>query len=811
MKKWLKARLKKLKSLQEKLTNPFWRAKSRYIRYYDQLPLDECGILLESEHGKKVDGNIFYLLRYLANSEQYAQYRIYLSAVGRNKNRFKRFLSDHGIENVHVVVVASDEYVRLLAGVKYLINDTTFAPYFVKKEGQVYLNTWHGTPLKALGKSDKSELYKIGNVQKNFVCSDFLLFPNEYTKECLVKDYMLEDISSGQMIYGGYPRNEAFFDLEGREALKEKLALADKHVYAYMPTYRSSVDKKGYASKDDVYLLFFLYELDKRLGDDEILFTNLHPLARSKVNFDQFKHIRPFPPKYEVYEFLNTADVLITDYSSVFFDFACSGKKIVLFPYDKEEYLRDRGMYFDMDELPFPQVETVQELLLELREPKRYSDKEFVRRFCPWDGPDTSQKLCDYVILGQDTKLKAQQIPRNGKENVLIYAGNLASNGITTSLRSLLSLIDIKKRNYYIAFTSDSVVNKAAALATFPEEVRYYPCSGDMNLTVRDRVIRKLFKMKVLPASCYMKLIGNRVRQELKRKYGTAKLDAVIQFNGYENEVILCLSAFEGTKAIFVHSDMLAEMKVRKNQRKDVLRYAYQHYNKVAVVTDGILASTQKIAGKSDNIRIVKNAIQYQSILERAQEEITLDDFTRCSIEREAFFDLMATPYPKFVCVGRFSPEKGHRRLVDAFRVQMANMPDAKLIIMGGSTYANTYNELQKYVLELGLEQSVILLCRVSNPYPIIKACNYSILSSFYEGFGLVLVEADILGKPVVSTDIPGPRDFMLAHGGTLVENSQTGLEQGFRMLYNGTVQPMTVDYEDYNKRVIDAFEELLL
>lgn len=137
-------------------------------------------------------------------------------------------------------------------------------------------------------------------------------------------------------------------------------------------------------------------------------------------------------------------------------------------------------------------------------------------------------------------------------------------------------------------------------------------------------------------------------------------------------------------------------------------------------------------------------------------------------------------------------------------------MPEAKLIIMGGSSYGRTYDELCEYVSKLELEQNVILLCQVPNPYPIIKACDYFVLSSFYEGFGLVLVEADILGKPVVSTNISGPRGFMLDHGGTLVENSQTGLERGLQMLYDGEVQPMAVDYETYNQSVVEEFEQLL-
>ena len=810
MKERLGTLLKKVKKLYQKLKNPYWWAKCRYIRYYDRLPLDEYGILLESEHGKKLDGNIFYLLRYLSGNEKYAGYRIYLSATGRNKRRFKAFLKNHGINKVHIVITASDEYMRLLAGVKYLVNDTSFAPYFLKKEGQIYLNTWHGTPLKSLGKNIQTGPHSIGNVQRNFVCSDFLLFPNEYTKDHIIKDYMLANISKSKCVLSGYPRNEAFFDNDSRKWLREELDLSDKRVYAYMPTFRGGVNT-GATQKSDAYMIYYLCELDKKLTENEVLYVNLDPIfMKSGIDFRQFQHIRNFPENYETYEFLNIADILITDYSSVFFDFANTGHKIILFPYDKEEYLTDRGMYLSMDELPFPQVRDEKELLRELRSKKQYDDREFLSKFAPYEGIDATQKLCDYTILGEETNLKTEEIPNNKKENVLLYVGNLAGNGITTSMRALLDTIDLGKRNYYITFITEYVHPNYKVLFTLPEEVSFYPTTGDLNLTFFNRIVRKLFKWKLISASFYAKLLEKRIRQDYERNFGSAKFDAIIQFNGYEQEVILRFSTAPCRKVIFVHSDMLAEIKVRKNQRRDVLRYAYRHYDKVAVVTEGILSPTYKIAGQKDNICVVKNAIQYKEILQRAEEELRLGKSTKCSVAQEDFFALMATPCPKFISVGRFSPEKGHRRLIDAFCERRKWMPEAKLIIMGGSSYGRTYDELCEYVSKLELEQNVILLCQVPNPYPIIKACDYFVLSSFYEGFGLVLVEADILGKPVVSTNISGPRGFMLDHGGTLVENSQTGLERGLQMLYDGEVQPMAVDYETYNQSVVEEFEQLL-
>ena len=89
----------------------------------------------------------------------------------------------------------------------------------------------------------------------------------------------------------------------------------------------------------------------------------------------------------------------------------------------------------------------------------------------------------------------------------------------------------------------------------------------------------------------------------------------------------------------------------------------------------------------------------------------------------------------------------------------------------------------------------------MTNPLPIVKACDGFILASHYEGFGLVIVEADILGLPAISTDITGPRTFMQNNNGTLVENTQKGVEEGFKMLIEGKVPMMTSDYKKYKEQ----------
>lgn len=796
--------------VRKKFKDPYWVAKNKYITYYEELPIDEKVILLESQSATKISGNLFYILRYLLTDSKYSEYKIYISSWGRYFKTIRNILNNYGIINYNFVLYASDDYMRLLASAKYLINDATFPNYWIKKEGQVYINTWHGTPLKAMGRKVHNDVF-FGNVQKNLVNADYLLYPNIFTKDVMIRDYMLENISSGSYILGGYPRNTAFFDPESESRIREEMGLTDKKIYAYMPTWRGTVDKVG-VSKNDIYLMYYLYEIDRLLNDDEIFYMNIHPMAmhaNNKAEVKKLKHIRNFPQKYETYDFLNMADALVTDYSSVFFDYACTRKKIVLFPYDKEEYLCDRGMYMDMDDLPFPQVFNAEDLVNELRTPKNYDDAEFINEFCTWDNENATQQLCDRTILGIDTGLTVAPIPNNGKENVLIYAGDLSRNGITTSLRSLTNEIDTDKRNYYISFVQGKAKKNADQLITFNPKVNFFAVSDYFNLSVKDKVIRKLFNLNKLKAGSYMKKAKTRIKQNFIRAYGQAKFDVAFQFCGYERDLILLYSQFEGKNAIWVHNDMVAEMKSKNNQRRDILEYAYNNYDKVVTVSEDIIAPTFEISGRKDNIYIVKNIIDYKTISARAEEPLELDATTKCSIDKEQFYEMMSSDSKIYINIGRFSPEKGQERLIDAFYKLWQKDNSIHLIIMGGYSKDGVYSKLKTKVEELGLADNVILLLAVSNPYPIIKACDGFILSSLYEGFGLVLAEADILGLPIVSTDITGPRTFMNKYGGTLVEDSEDGVYRGLEMLYNNEIKPINVDYEAYNQECVAEFEKL--
>ncbi len=778
-----------------------------YNDYYKKCKIDEYSIFLEPQNGRTVNGNIFYIIKELATNEEYKDYKINLVLEKENIESAKKILSYNNINNVNIVKRLSNRYYKLMASSKYLMTDTAFNLNYVKKDGQVILNTWHGTPLKCLGRLSKNDFYNIGNVQKNFIVSDYLLYPNEYTRRHMIEDYMVNNLSNSYTMLLGYPRNTAFFDDESRDKIRKELDLEDKEVLVYMPTWREFADDKE-ALRNKEILNKNLRDFEHELKDNQVMYVNLHPLDASSVDYSSFTKIKKFESGYETYQFLNIADTLITDYSSVFFDFAITKRRILLYCYDKENYLKTRGMYFDYNELPFEKAENVKDLFKLINGKSKVNYDKFIKEFCSYESKDVCKLLCETIILNKKNKVKLEKVKNNNKDNVLIYTGNLARNGITSSLMGLLNLVDRKEKNYILTFVSGKIFENKDQLNNLPEGITYLATNENTNETILQRIKFDLFFKNKLKLKSVEKYIKPLFKTEIKRLYGDAKFSDVIQFGGYESKKILLYSAFDCNKMIYVHSDMLNEIKTRKTQHLPTLQYAYKEYDKVVLVSDILFDSTYEISGRKDNIYTARNIIDYKSILEKSKRKIEFDSDTESNVDEKKLISILKNKGKKFITIGRFSKEKGHERLIRSFDKLYKKNKDIYLIIIGGNGVL--YDTTKELVNSLDCKNNVILIKKISNPYNILASCDYFIMPSFYEGFGLVIAEADIVGLPVVSTDIEGPKKFMNDHNGVMVDNTEEGIYNGLKLLYDDKVKVMNVDYEKYNKEVLEEFYKLL-
>jgi CDP-glycerol glycerophosphotransferase len=776
-----------------------------YLKCYYKKKIEEDYVLIESKQGEDLAGNMFYTLKEIVKNHK--KYNVFLVATEQKQKSLEKLLKKHELENVKIVIYKSFDYYRLLATSKYLFNDTSFPMLFTKREGQVYTNTWHGTPLKQMGKDVVNRRYAIGNIKRNFMFTDYLVYPNDEMKEKMLDAYGLNNIYRGTILNAGYPRNSVFFDRKSEKKIREKLKLEGKKVIVYMPTWRGVMTKKkqGEQFKEIIELMRYM---EDHLTDDQVFYVKMHVLVQKDLKFGDFKHIKSFPTGMETYEVLNIADVLVTDYSSVFFDFANTKKKIVLYTYDEEEYTKTRGFYYSLNELPFPKTYTPKELLEEVNKPKNYDDTEFLKKFCTYDNIEAPKALVDYVLDGKKSKyVKPENVKNDGRENTLMYASTLGLNGITSSLISLTNLIDLKKENIVYCFRQKALSFYPMRVTKLPENTDVFPICGGYIYSFREIIANILFYRFNINTRFVKKYIDRMYKREVIRLFGNAKFDKVIHFTGYEKRITGLFERFDAKRAIFVHNDMVSEIKTKGNQHYKTLKEAYNKYDKVVAVSEDIIEPIKKISGRDDNITIVHNAHDYKTILEKAEKEIAYSETTVANVSEKILKKLLDMNYIKFINIARYSAEKGQRRLIDAFEKFYKKHENSLLIIIGG--YGKLYDELHEYIKHLDCRYNVILIKSIDNPFPILKKCNLFILSSFYEALGLVLLEADTCKVPCFSTDVRGPRGFMKKYGGTLVENSEEGILKGMNDFMDGKIKCMNFDAEKYNQEVKKEYENI--
>ena len=410
-----------------------------YDAYYNK-DIDERIVYVESRNGFDFTGNIFRIVEELSKGD-YGDLRIYVFAHSHVKPKIEEFQKNYE-RNIHEVITSSDRASEILHTAKYIFTDSAIRYKYVKRPGQVFVNTWHGTVMKLMGIDNPYERLSMGIIQRSLLFSDYLIFPSDYQKGRLLDSFMLDEIYPGRMLLEGYPRNSVFLDDERREKFRSLFGLKDHEIFIYMPTFKGLVDdRKDEKQRDDVN--GFLKEIDENLKDNQVLFAKLHPYNTQKIDFSGFSNIRPFPKGFEIYDIVNMADCLITDYSSVFFDFANTRRKIIIFNYDEEEYLKDRGFYFPLSDLPFAKVQSVSALIGEMNSPRGYDDSDFVEKFCQYERINAAEYICNAIFKG-DISSKVETI-ENGRQNMLLYAGDCTNHDSSRCLKAFAEKMDDEK------------------------------------------------------------------------------------------------------------------------------------------------------------------------------------------------------------------------------------------------------------------------------------------------------------------------------------------------------------------------------
>jgi hypothetical protein len=366
-----------------------------------------------------------------------------------------------------------------------------------------------------------------------------------------MEDYMIKDLYPGTTMLSGYPRNSAFFHKKRYQQIRKELKLENKQVIVYMPTWRGLLHKKETAKQLETLRKYFI-NIDKKLTDSQVFYVKLHPFVKSEMYYSSYEHIKDIPDNYETYDFLNASDMLVTDYSSIMFDFAVTGRKIILFTYDREEYKNGRGLYIDLEDLEFPKADTVEELIDELNsENKGYPN--FHKQFCSYDSINTPRQVLETLLFGstkQHEDYRADTVVSDGRKKVCIFIKGMKHDYYTEKLIEAINSINLKKYDVYVCMKANNVKNASDMLSKLKKEINYIPITYNVNYTVMDYILCKL-RLKL---GIKIGLTNNRVEKVMKREirkyFGEAEFDYVLHHSEFDR-MVGSMCSLLGTKTIY--------------------------------------------------------------------------------------------------------------------------------------------------------------------------------------------------------------------------------------------------------------------
>lgn len=341
--------------------------RSGYSKYKNKYSVNDKLILFEAFNGRNYTCSPKAIYEKMITMDEFKDYKFVWAFVDPSKHEV---LEDDRLE---IVVTKSPEYYKYCSMAKYWIVNSIMPEEIEKKDGQVYVQCWHGTPLKKLRYDIEVEGAVLNTVEeirrRNDIDAsrfDYFISPSKYCTEKFTSAFNLKALGKGDIIIEkGYPRNDFLFNKSEKEinAIKKKLGIPkNKKVLFYMPTFRDNQHTSGVGYTYQMEL--DLDRFKKKFEKEYVMLFSPHYFIANSIDLNKYKGFIINVARYdEINELYLVSDVIMTDYSSIFFDYANLKKPMLFFMYDFDVYKgRLRDFYISLDELPGPIAKTQDEL-----------------------------------------------------------------------------------------------------------------------------------------------------------------------------------------------------------------------------------------------------------------------------------------------------------------------------------------------------------------------------------------------------------------------------------------------------------------
>ncbi len=387
-----------------------FRRKRYYKSMYQKLEVDDKLVIFESFLGKQYACSPKAIYEAMLRDERFNDFTF----VWVFRNPAARRME---FDNKRTVIVKYNtrRYYRFYARAKYWVNNWRLSEAIIKKDNQVFIQTWHGTPLKKIGMDLNIEGNATTSQKKGHAMYlhdgeryDYFISPSAFCTKVFASAFGLSLLHKEDcLIETGYPRNDFLFRYTQKDVQDIKTELhipKDKKVILYAPTWRDNQHELGVGYTFDMtkYIESFL----SSISDDYVVIMRLHYLVANKLDVSKFKgKVFDYSSLDDINRLYIISDILITDYSSVFFDYSNLKRPILFYMYDLDEYQSSvRDFYIDLDELPGPIIKKEEELLQAISEIDKievdYQEKykAFNAKYTYLDDADSGKRVLDICI-----------------------------------------------------------------------------------------------------------------------------------------------------------------------------------------------------------------------------------------------------------------------------------------------------------------------------------------------------------------------------------------------------------------------------
>ncbi len=527
-----------IKKLIKKL--PTMALAAKYAKYYKRNKVDENLIFYSSHQGAGMLCGPYAIFRKLMDSREFDNYtHVWQINDPAEQKQLKKEYCDW--TNVRFVEKNSDGYFKALTRAKYIIVNNTIPFYFTKKPEQVYVNTWHGIPLKTLGYDVPDGKFTTRNMTRNFMLTDYLISPCRFMTKIYLESYKLGGVYTGKLIENGYPRNDMLFDTK-RDDIVEKLinrgiAIDDKKkIILYAPTWKgASFDK---ADKDIArYDEFCDYLYDHIDTEKYQILVKPHPMVYRLLSKEEKQSGRYVPQSIDTDELMSVTDVLVSDYSSIFFDFLLTDRPIIFYIPDLESYREYRGMYFGLHELPGPYSGDMGDIAEwinragTIRNEYGSAYEKMKTWSCEFDDGKVTGKVIDFILHGNASACRIVESDNSHKKKMLVAGGSFAPGEHTEKILKWLDNIDYSSNDVTMLIDDDGKCTDE--IMRVNDNVRVLCRNGLIPRSIPAAIRSIITNPDKVSTSSLLKLFNtDEIKNNYRRILGESRFDIVANFAG---------------------------------------------------------------------------------------------------------------------------------------------------------------------------------------------------------------------------------------------------------------------------------------